>query len=78
MFDELFQMGVQFIDVVVLVGRDPLPLEGLDEAFAEGVVVRITGPAHAGQDAVKMEQGRVLYRGILDAAIGVMHRAGAG
>ncbi len=46
-FDELFEVGVQFIDVLILIGIDLFPLEGLDEALAEGIVVRITGTAHA-------------------------------
>ncbi len=43
LLDELFQMGVQFVDVLVLDGVDLLALEGLDEALAEGVVVGVGG-----------------------------------
>src|SRR5579863_498230 len=46
-FDELFEVGAQVVDILILVGVDLLPLEGLDEALAEGVVVRIGGTAHA-------------------------------
>ena len=45
MLDELFEVGVQLVDVLVFVYIDLLPLEGLDEAFAEGIVVRIPGAA---------------------------------
>ena len=78
MLDELFEVGVQLVDVLVFVYIDLLPLEGLDEALAEGIVVRIAGAAHAGQDAVDVQKRRVLLGSVLDAAIGVMHQAGAG
>src|ERR1017187_3819516 len=65
--DELFQLGAQLIDVLIFVGIDLLALEGLDEALAEGVVVGVAGAAHAGQDAVDLEQARVLLGGILHA-----------
>jgi hypothetical protein len=54
-FDELFKVSVQLVDEMVLVGRDLLTLESFDEAFAEGVVVKIAGAAHAGQDAVDLQ-----------------------
>ena len=57
--DELFEMGVQFIDVLILIGIDLFPLEGLDEALAEGIVVRVSGTAHAGQDAVDIASSAV-------------------
>ena len=76
LLDELFEVGVQLIEVLVRVHVDLLPLEGLDEALAEGVVVGIAGTAHAGQDAVEFKQRGVLLGSVLDAAIGVVHQAG--
>ncbi len=47
-----FQIG----PVAILPGVDLLLLEGLDEALAPGVVVRVAGPAHAGYDAMLHQQ----------------------
>ena len=78
LFDELFEMGAQLVDVLVLVGADLFALEGFDKALAGGIVVGCGGAAHAGQDGVVFEHVEVLLRRILDAAVGVVHQAGRG
>src|SRR5580692_4671964 len=60
--DERGDVGAQIGDVVVLVCVDLLPLEGLDEALAAGVVVRVGGLAHAGPHAMAAQQLHVLGR----------------
>jgi len=77
LLDELLEVGVQLIEILVFVHIDLLALEGLDEALAEGVVVGVAGAAHAGQDAVDLEQFGVLLGGVLHAAIGVVHQPGS-
>ena len=77
--DELFQVGAQLIDGLVLVGVNLLALEGFDKALAEGVVVGVGGAAHAGQDAVIGEHARVLSTGCRDrSGAPARLRAGAG
>src|ERR1017187_4816360 len=71
-------MRAQIVDVPILVGIDLLPLQGLHEALATGVVVGVGRSAHARQHLMFAQDTDVLSRGILNAAVGVMHQAGPG
>ncbi len=57
---ELFQMDALVFQITVSAGVDLLPLQGAQEAFAEGIVVRVAGAAHAGIDAVPLQQLHIL------------------
>ncbi len=39
--DEFFDVGSEMFQVLVLVSVDLFPFQGLDEAFAAGIIVRI-------------------------------------
>ena len=54
---------------------DLLLLERLHEALRLGIVVGIADPAHAGGNAVLLQQIGVVAAGILDAAVGVVDQA---
>src|SRR5580704_19058219 len=71
-FDKLLDVGLQIGPVAVPASVNLLLFERLDEAFALGVVVRVSGAAHAGHDAMLLEQGGVDDRGVLHAAVGVV------
>jgi transposase len=66
-----------FDDIPVFVAIDFLVLERLHERLALNVVVGIAAAAHTDLDAVGFEQIGVAPRGVLQAAIGVMHQAGS-
>src|SRR6266852_1863215 len=73
--DKLGNRSLGFADVAVVIAIDLFVLQRFDKAFRHGVVVRITGPAHAAADAVLVEQITVVSASILYAAIGVMHQS---
>ena len=54
---------------------DALPLEQLEEALGDGVVVAIAATAHAADDAVSREEGLPLMAGELAALIGMKDQA---
>src|SRR6266567_5369008 len=70
LIDELLEVSAQLGHVLILLGVDLFALQGLDEALALRVVVRVGWPAHAGPDAVAAQGAEVLLRGVLDAEIG--------
>src|ERR1700704_3795738 len=63
------------LDVAIVSSVDLLVLEGLHEAFRLGVVVGVADAAHAGADAMSLEQRAVVGTGVLHAAIGMMDQA---
>ena len=60
------------------VAVEALGLEGGKEAFHGGVVVGIAGAAHAGFQAVGLQQAAVFGTGILAAAITVVEQTAGG
>ena len=74
--DENRDVFSQVIEVAVFVRINLLPLESLHEAFATGVVVRIRRPAHARNQFVLPQHCNVDAGCVLNAAVGMMHKAG--
>ncbi len=69
--DAPFRLG----EIFILEQIDLFIFQGLHERFRHGVVVGIGLAAHADANAVLLEQLRVVARGVLHAAGGVMHQA---
>ncbi len=63
-FDELLHVSPQVFEIRALVGIDFLPLQGLDETLAAGVVARIRRPAHARNRALAGQDRDIFRRGI--------------
>jgi len=66
--EELADVSLQIGAVAILAGVDLLLFQGLHEALAFCVVVGVSGPAHAGLDAMFQQQVDVGARGVLHAA----------
>ena len=72
LLDERRNVRAQVVEIPIGVRVDLLPLERLHEALTTGVVIGVGGPTHARDHVVRSQQGHVLLRGILDAAIGMV------
>ena len=53
-----------------------LRLEGRPETFFHGIVITVTGSAHAGRDTLLLKAGCISQAGVLTATIRVMHQLG--
>ncbi len=49
--------------------------KGAEERFHGGIVVAVSGGAHAGEDAVTLEELTVISAGVLAAAVGMVEQA---
>ena len=68
-------MRFQAVQIRVVGAVDFLLLEGLKEALAASVVVRVSFAAHATDHLVAMQQVDILTAGVLHALVGVMDHA---
>src|ERR1700744_5166895 len=71
-------MLTQIFHPTVFVGVDLLPLKSFHEALTFGVVPRICKAAHACDDLMLVQEFAVVARGILNAAVRVMHKPRTG
>ena len=76
--DELLQVRRQILKVAVLLAVDLLLLQGLHEAFTDGVVIGIRRPAHARDHVLELELLDIIGAGILDPLVGMMNYPGGG
>ena len=58
-----------------LAAMDQLAFERAPEAFHQGVVMAVAATAHARNNARQRQSLPITFRGVLDAAIGMMHQA---
>src|SRR6185436_13738759 len=54
---------------------DQFPFQGGKETFRDGIVVAVRAATHAGNNVVFTQQLAVVVRGVLHAAIAVMHQS---
>jgi hypothetical protein len=76
LIDKLVDIAPCLFGGAVLGQVDFFFLQGLKEAFDDGVVIRVALEAHADLNAVLLEHVRVLMTGILDIPIAVMKETG--
>ena len=75
LLDELCDVRAQVFRVSVLVGINFFPLQHLEEALADSLVVRVCGPAHARSHIVLSDEGDIFGAGVLHSSVRVMHQA---
>lgn len=56
---------------------EQLTLEGSEEALCDGVVAGIAATAHRDGNAVGVQEGAIIRRGVLTTAVGVMDQVAA-
>lgn len=66
-----FNRGAGRAQILAEFGKNLLVLQSFHKRFGDGVVVGISLAQHADPDSVRLQQGRVLARGVLHAAIEV-------
>jgi hypothetical protein len=74
--DECLQVLAQIVVIFVLSAVDLFSFESLDKAFTTGVVPGISRPTHTGNDAMGLEQIRVVPTGVLHSPIGMVYQPG--
>jgi hypothetical protein len=74
-FDVVEDIGPCLLVGVVDPTLDPLPLQQLEEALDDGVVVTVAPPAHAADDPVHREKLLPLLAGKLTALVGVQQQS---
>ena len=72
MFDEYLDAPEEMFEVTVIVSVDLLSLLRFHEAFAAGVVIRITGATHARYHPVGSKHLHVASANVLYGPIGMM------
>jgi hypothetical protein len=73
-FNELGNAALSLVMIPIFAPVHLLGFERFHECLREGIVIRISAPAHADDCLVLLQQIRVGAAGILHAAIGVMHQ----
>lgn len=76
--DELANLPLGVPERLVLVEIDLLPLQGFEEAFGLGIVIRVALGRHADVGANSKQAFRIAGARILHAAIGIMDQPGRG